>query len=189
MQFIDGASLTFYSQRLLKGSNYEPRESNFYKKDCFLWPGADRENFPRPRLAEPWPVRSFYYTSVDGGEEVRAEARESIRNLGFEPRVFSHDKHTRRINGGDIALTKDMLSNAFRGNYDIAVLVSGDGEYVPLVEEVKSLGRRVHVHFLGRHAHPELRLAADAFEDMTPVILRWGFKSENSSAMSAFDSR
>lgn len=188
MQFVDGRSFTFHSQKLLKVSNYEPRESRFYKKDCFLWPGGDHnEGFPSPRLAEQWPVRSFYYASVDGGDDVRADAREKIRNLGFEPHVFSYDKHVGANNAADIALTRDMLSHAFRGNYEIAVLVSGGGEYVPIVEEVKSLGKRVHVHFLGRHANPELKLVADAFEDITPMLLRWGFKSENSAAFSAFD--
>jgi len=28
------------------------------------------------------------------------------------------------------ALTKDMLSHAFRDNYEVAVLVAGDGDYV-----------------------------------------------------------
>ena len=189
MQFVDGQNFTFRAQELLRGSSYEPRESDSYKKDCYLWPGGDSHAFPRPQAAEPWPVRSFYYTSVAGGEDIRAEAREKIRNLGFEPHVFSSGKHPGRTNGADVALTKDMLSHAFRGNYEIAVLISGDGEYVPLIEELKRLGKRVHVHFLNRHTNPELKLAADAFEDITPVILRWGFKSENSAAMSAFDSR
>jgi hypothetical protein len=189
MQFIDGKSFTDLALKLLRGSNYEPLESDSYKKDCFLWPGGDKNSLPHPPLAEPWPVRSFYYTAVSGNEDVRADAREKIRNLGFEPHVFSNDKQAQKSNGADIALTGDMLSNAFRGNYEIAVLVSGNGEYVPLVEEVKRLGKRVHVHFFGGHAHPELKLVADAFEDITPMVLRWGFRSENSAAMSAFDSR
>ncbi len=189
MQFIDGKSFTVRAQELLKVSSYEPRDSNFYMKDCFLWPGGDNHAFPRPHLADPWPVRSFYYTSVAGGEDMRAGARERIRNLGFEPHVFNHEKFPGRTTGADIALTKDILSHAFRGNYEIAVLISGDGAYVPVVEEVQRLGKRVHVHFMSRHANPELKLVADAFEDITPMILRWGFRSENSAAMSAFEIR
>src|SRR4051794_12186407 len=43
--------------------------------------------------------------------------------------------------GVDISLTKDMLVQAFLGNYDIAVLVAADGDYLPVVEEVKRLGK------------------------------------------------
>ena len=44
-------------------------------------------------------------------------------------------KPAAKAKGVDIALTTDMLSNAFLGNYDVAVLVAGDGDYVPLVEQ------------------------------------------------------
>ena len=33
----------------------------------------------------------------------------------------------------------------FEDHYDVAVLIAGDGDYVPLVEEVKSLGKVVYV--------------------------------------------
>ena len=35
---------------------------------------------------------------------------------------------TRRSKGVDIILTKDMLSHAFPGNFDAALLVAGDGD-------------------------------------------------------------
>ena len=44
-----------------------------------------------------------------------------------------------RAKGVDIALTKDLLSHAFLDNYDAVVLVAGDGDYVPVVEELKRL--------------------------------------------------
>jgi hypothetical protein len=189
MQFVDGPSLTNRALELLGRSNYELRESNCYKRDCFLWPGADGHVFPRPDMTEPLPVRSFYYTSIAGDDEIRAEACENLWSLGFEPHVFRKDQSVTGAKSVGVALTKDMLSHAFRGNYEIAVLVSGDGAYVPLLEEVKRLGKRVHVHFPARHASPELKLTADVFEDITPMILRWGFKSENSALSNAFNSR
>jgi len=33
----------------------------------------------------------------------------------------------------DIALTKDLLSNAFLDNYDVALLASGDAGYIPVI--------------------------------------------------------
>jgi uncharacterized LabA/DUF88 family protein len=74
----------------------------------------------------------------------------------------------------DIALTKGMLSHAFLGNYQAAVLVAGDGDYVPLVQEVKRLGKRVTVAFFVGEAYglnPELRLIADEFVPLEQKFL------------------
>jgi uncharacterized LabA/DUF88 family protein len=73
----------------------------------------------------------------------------------------------------EIALTTDMLSHGYRTNYDVAVLFAGDGDYVPLVEEVKRLGKVVYIMFFqgsgvnmffqGSGVNNELRLASDTF--------------------------
>jgi uncharacterized LabA/DUF88 family protein len=56
------------------------------------------------------------------------------------------------------------------GNYERAVLIAGDGDYVPLIEEVKRLGKRVFVRFIGAYTNPELKLSADDF-DISSLIL------------------
>ena len=51
-----------------------------------------------------------------------------------------------------------MLSHAFRDNYEVAVLVAGDGDYVPVVQEVQRLGKIVFVWFFeneGLNPNPE----------------------------------
>lgn len=45
--------------------------------------------------------------------------------------------------GIDVNIATDMLSNAFDNTYDTAILVSADGDFVPVVNEVKRLRRRV----------------------------------------------
>jgi uncharacterized LabA/DUF88 family protein len=49
--------------------------------------------------------------------------------------------------GVDVSLTTQMLSHAYRGNYDVAYLLAGDGDYAPHVEGVCRLGRMVIVVF------------------------------------------
>jgi uncharacterized LabA/DUF88 family protein len=56
-----------------------------------------------------------------------------------------------------------MLTHASRKHYDIAVLVAGDADYVPLVRAVKSEGPRVHVWFVSNGLSPVLRREADYF--------------------------
>lgn len=45
--------------------------------------------------------------------------------------------------GVDAALVTDLLSLAWQDAYDVAVLVSGDADYIPAVEYVQSQGRKV----------------------------------------------
>jgi len=86
-----------------------------------------------------------------------------------------------------------MLSHAFFDNYDDAVLVAGDGDYVPLIQEVKRLGKNVFVSFFGDGAGlaKEVRLVADRFQDLTAhFVTRWEMhnrsleqKSDHGSAL------
>ena len=74
-----------------------------------------------------------------------------------------------------------MLSHAFLDNYPMAVLVAGDGDYVPLVEEVKRLGKIVYVCFFGNGLSPDLKLACDGFHDVTESFLA-NWRSHDRSA-------
>ena len=47
------------------------------------------------------------------------------------------------VKGDDIYLATDMLSFAYENKYDVAVLVSGDGDFVPAIKKVQKLGKRV----------------------------------------------
>lgn len=47
------------------------------------------------------------------------------------------------VKGDDIYLATDMLSFAYENVYDTAVLVSGDGDFVPLIKKVQKLGKNV----------------------------------------------
>ena len=45
----------------------------------------------------------------------------------------------------DIKIAIDIVSLAYEDAYDTAVLVSGDGDFVPVVKKVKELGKNVEV--------------------------------------------
>ena len=54
------------------------------------------------------------------------------------------------IKGDDIHLAIDMLKDAYENSFDEAVLVSGDGDFTPLVKYVKKKGKKVYnYHFSG----------------------------------------
>ena len=45
--------------------------------------------------------------------------------------------------GVDVKLVVDLMKNAFENKFDKAILVSNDADFVPAIEEVQTLGKKV----------------------------------------------
>lgn len=45
----------------------------------------------------------------------------------------------------DVVMAVDMISNAYENAYDTAILVSGDGDFLPVVSKLKQLNKRVEI--------------------------------------------
>ena len=45
----------------------------------------------------------------------------------------------------DIKIAIDIISLAYENAYDTAVLISGDGDFIPIVKKVKELDKKVEV--------------------------------------------
>jgi len=63
-----------------------------------------------------------------------------------------------------------MFTHAHRRNYDIAVLVAGDEDYLPLVEAVKGEGRQVVLWFVQDGLSAALQRSADHFWDLGKLL-------------------
>jgi uncharacterized LabA/DUF88 family protein len=175
MLFVDGENLTMRAQQLSKEASIKLHVGPYYSTDIFVW----LPNYPATERITGLPnlqqhaIRSYYYTSVVGDEDKITSIKTALWNLGFQPEVYKKKKQGDKAKGVDIALTKDLLSHAYRNNYDAAVLVAGDGDYVPLVEEVKRLGKILYlVFFLNNGLNPNLMLASDASYDLADRFIK-----------------
>ncbi len=64
--------------------------------------------------------------------------------------------------GVDVQLATDMLTHAFKNNYDTAILVAGDNDFVPSLQAVKDMGKHIEVALFGKEeTSQELRRVAD----------------------------
>jgi len=63
--------------------------------------------------------------------------------------------------GVDTLIATDMVSMAFLGHYEIAFLVSGDGDLAPAVEAVKAAGKQIIVATFPRSRSAAVGNAAD----------------------------
>lgn len=91
---------------------------------------------------------------------------DALQNQGIEIRV----KDLQEYFGGlkkadwDVGIAVDAIKTA--DSVDVVVLVSGDGDYVPLVEYLKNHGKRVEVLAFGKSTSSRLKDAADEFGDL-----------------------
>jgi uncharacterized LabA/DUF88 family protein len=178
MMFVDGENFTLRAQELARRNDLDlGADPTLYSKDVFVWmPGWSGVswNIGTTQLSHSDAVRGYFYTSVVGDDLRIVTVKQALRSLRFDPQVFKRLSGTQKSKGVDIALTKDMLSHAFLGNYQNAVLIAGDADYIPLVEEVKRRGKRVFLAFFsgeGLGLSEDLKLAADSFVDLTDGFL------------------
>lgn len=111
-------------------------------------------------------IRAFAYVvrTKSGVEEPFFEA---LIKSGIETRV----RDLQEFYGGqkkadwDVGIVIDAIRTAASG-VDVIVLVSGDGDFVPLVEFLKNQGRRVEVIAFSKTAALRLKEVADDFVDL-----------------------
>lgn len=192
MLFVDGENFTIRAKKLASVKGVALHEGREFLRDVFVWmPGVSPTSALTntdyaPLKVQPNAIRSHYYTCITGDDAKVLSVRRALRSLGFHPEVFKKQKDQSKAKGVDIALSKDFLSHAFLGNYDVAVLVAGDGDYVPLIAEVKRLGKVVYVAFFEESGlSPELRLARRT------IILTWAscFSIDGKNRIKRKDSR
>ncbi len=76
-----------------------------------------------------------------------------------------------QIKGDDIQLAIDMLDDAFQNRYDVGVLVSGDGDFTPLVRKVRQYGKQVEIYYFQKLCSSDLRSHADSARVITRSLV------------------
>lgn len=165
MVFVDGENLAIRYKSLL-GDN-PPKQHISYVPDVMVWsPFASRINGPQHY------IRRHYYTCTHGDQKNIEDIENKLIKIGIEcPRIF-HKNKNRRSKRVDITLATEMLGHAHRKNYDIAVLVAGDEDYVPLVEAVKNEGRQVVLWAIESGLSSVLKKTCDHYFDLGNILFR-----------------
>lgn len=82
-----------------------------------------------------------YFEIIEGRQEIR-----TINGVKFD--VNNQNTYTTEEKETDINLATHMLAKGFQNAYDIAVLVSGDTDYIKVVETLHNIGKTVVIaHF------------------------------------------
>ena len=79
--------------------------------------------------------------------------------------------------GVDVQLATDMITHAFKNNYDVAILVAGDNDYVGAIQAVKDNGKHVEVALFGQErTSRQLRDVADRVITLDGRLMRGCWK-------------
>lgn len=136
-------------------------------------------------------VRTYYYTTQlppDAEESARAAQQRFLSNLHriayFEVRLGRLVKREIKCEacgdvrwkyqekGVDMRIGVDLLALASKNLYEVAILVSGDGDLKDAVQAVKDLGKHVEVAVFDAGRARELAQVADVVRELDPAEIR-----------------
>lgn len=183
MFFIDGENLVFRYQKMIE-KGYEPLNAGIHEENIYVWHNDIIRNMPRDI------VRVTYYTSAVGDEAKILSTCEDIKKIEYLykgpihgggggrfgsshgeqykgnifPRVFKKNNRQAKSKAVDINIAVDMLNYASLESLDAVYLLSGDGDFIPLIQAVMRKGMRVHLMALSDGLNPLLPTAVDEFE-------------------------
>ena len=127
----------------------------------------------------PQLIRAYYYDAVPDRNEIEKwEKQEAylqrIRSLDcFELRLGRAKRSSReplKQKGVDTLIAIDMLSKAYENHYDVAVLISGDDDFLDLVKAVKNTGKQVFGVFSEKKTSSDLKDSFDKRFDLEKIV-------------------
>lgn len=125
-------------------------------------------------------IRAFAYV-IKADVKDESNFFDALSNIGYEVRA----KDLQIFYGGhkkgdwDVGIAMDIVKLAPK--LDVIVIVSGDGDYVPLVHYAQSAGCRVEAIAFGKSSSSKLKEAADDFIDLDKQAKRFLITAKKST--------
>ncbi len=191
MCFIDGENIVMRYQAMVE-EGHLPNAKVIHEKDCFLW---------HPQITT-WSMFNFvrvnYYTSTTG-DALRIEAlKNKIAGVEYSsaythengvpdataqlvPHVFHKPSKNTKTRNVDLQISIDVLRAAHLSNVELIYILSGDGDYVPLIQEVSRYGKEVWLGAFSSGLSPKLRYNVDVFQPLDEFSFKKRGKSNPAS--------
>ncbi len=171
MIFIDGSNM------------YHSLKHHFKRTD------VDIGRFCQKLLGKSRLIRIYYYNAQVGQKEEPERYKDQRKFFdGIAAIPYAELRLGRLVynnwpnsppyeKGVDIQLATDMITHSFKNNYDVAVLVAGDTDYVGALQAVKDNGKNVEVALFGKErTSVPLRKVADRVITIDGRLLRGCWK-------------
>jgi uncharacterized LabA/DUF88 family protein len=141
-------------------------------------------------------IRTYYYNAKVGLKEEPERYRHqqaffnSVSKIPYTELRLGHLIYNNWPNvppyekGIDVQLATDLITHNFKNNYDVAILVAGDNDYVGAIQAVKDNGKHVEVALFGMEGTSrQLRNVADKVIPINSRLLKdcWKQSSKNTN--------
>src|SRR4030043_2201723 len=132
--------------------------------------------------------RTYYYNVVQDPlqrPDSHREQQEFLDTLRKTPYLEVRLGSTKLLQGvpvekgTDIMLATDLLNYAWKDLYDVAILVSGDGDFAYALQAVKNAGKHVEVAYFGSNVSKSLLEVADNSLLLDSNFFRGLWRSKN----------
>ncbi len=178
---VDGENLLLRFKSMLDGGAKLLTDGPLYKPDLCVW----HREITRHEFMEV--IRVSYYTTCVGDSDKMTEVINNISSVqymfeGFRgdalrkgrlcPHVFKKGKQNIKTKSVDINICIDALRHTYNDSIDNLYLFSGDGDYIPLIQEVMRQGKRVVVGAFSDGLNRHLQTAADDFINLDKWMIR-----------------
>jgi len=176
MIFVDGENLVFRYQEMLESGRLPVREV-IHIKNVFVW---------HPRLTQLSfmnLIRVSYYSSMVGDSEKLDDIRQQIAfipvqystvmdsdNTAICPYIYKKEKQSQKTRYVDINLTIDVMRTAYGDAADCIHILSGDGDYIPVINEVMRQGKKVIVWAFSSGVNKQLTYTPDEFKYLDDIF-------------------
>ena len=152
--------------------------SNLYNgmRDNLANTRVNLQTFVRQLIGERNVMRTYYYNAPltdDYENDLREGQQRFFESLRRIPYVTVRLGRLHRRNDGslvekgiDVAIAVECLSLAYENTYDTALLVSGDSDYVELVEALKRKGKHVECAMFKNQSAGVLMEYVDVFHPL-----------------------
>ena len=170
--FIDGNNF-YFGLRKLYGKDRSLKDFNFMKFAEFLAKNGEVADI-------------FYYNAQLDREqnlkkyESQKQFFENLRKIPnfhlilcklLKRNITGTSKFYYIIKEDDIHMAVDMVENSGENKFDVAIIVSGDGDFVPAVEAVKRKNKEVENVYFKNSSSRNLQKHCNASFELTRTIL------------------
>ncbi len=105
-------------------------------------------------------------------DKLRKEKKIELRLSRLQKRrIKGTDKHYYVVKGDDIHLAAEMVKEAYENSFDVAILVSGDGDFVPAIKIIQNKDKEVHNAYFKQSMSWDLKQTCNKSIKLTKEIL------------------
>jgi uncharacterized LabA/DUF88 family protein len=178
MAFVDGENLIGRFQET-QAAGRVPRPEVVHVKDCFVWSA----------LVTKWTAmdlrRVNYYTSVVGDDGKVREVAARINSTFFDcddaegrgrarliPRIHKKVSNSKKTKVVDIDIAIDVMNAVRDPQIDAIFLLSGDGDFAPLVKEAGRTSKQAFVAAFSSGISADIQHIADQFVNLDDLFFQ-----------------